>query len=88
MEPQSNRIAAGEDAILECLPPRGTPEPQVQWRKDGHVISIEGRLKLVDGWNLAITDTKPPDDGRYQCIAKNTAGIRESSVAILKIYGN
>jgi roundabout axon guidance receptor 2 len=87
LEPQSTRVAAGEDIVMECAPPKGTPEPQVLWRKDGHTLDVEGRLKLVDGSNLAITDTKPSDDGRYQCVAKNTAGIRESSVAILKVYG-
>lgn len=72
---------------MECSPPRGTPDPQVFWRKDGQTLELGGRLKLVDGMNLAITDAKPADDGRYQCVAKNTAGLRESSVAILTIYG-
>ncbi|KAJ8911147.1 hypothetical protein NQ315_008332 [Exocentrus adspersus] len=85
-EPQSTRVAAGEDIVMECSPPKGTPDPQVSWRKDGQTLTIEGRLKLVDGYNLAITDTKTSDDGRYQCVAKNTAGIRESAVAILKVY--
>lgn len=86
-EPQSNRVAASEDIVLECSPPKGTPEPYVFWRKDGQTLTIEGRLKLVDGYNLAITDTKTSDDGKYQCVAKNTAGVRESAVAVLKVYG-
>lgn len=80
-------VAVGEDVILECGPPRGTPEPQVTWRKDGHTLEIGGRLKLVDGFNLAITDARSSDDGRYQCVAKNTAGVRESAVALLKVHG-
>lgn len=86
-EPQSNQVAAGEDIVLECSPPKGTPEPQVFWRKDGQTLPVEGRLKLVDGYNLAITDTKTSDDGKYQCVAKNSAGMRESAVAVLKVYG-
>uniref|UniRef100_A0A6P7FXH9 Roundabout homolog 1-like n=1 Tax=Diabrotica virgifera virgifera TaxID=50390 RepID=A0A6P7FXH9_DIAVI len=85
-EPQSSRVAAGEDIVLECSPPKGVPEPQVFWRKDGQTLSVDGRLKLVDGYNLAITDTKTSDDGKYQCVAKNTAGVRESAAAILKVY--
>lgn len=88
LEPQSTRIAAGEDVILECGPPKGTPEPQVTWRKDGHTLEIEGRLKLVDGSSLAITDARSSDDGRYQCVARNTVGVRESTVALLKVHGN
>lgn len=80
-------MAAGEDTVLECAPPKGTPEPQITWRKDGQTLEIGGRFKLVDGWNLAITNTEISDDGRYQCIAKNVAGARESSVAVLKVFG-
>lgn len=87
LEPQSTRVAAGEDALLECGPPRGTPEPQVTWKKDGQTLEIEGRLRLVDGSSLAITDARSSDDGRYQCVAKNTAGVRESAVALLKVHG-
>lgn len=87
LEPQNGRVATGEDIIMECAPPRGTPEPKAYWRKDGQMLTPSGRIKLVDGYNLAITDAKLSDDGRYQCVAKNTAGIRESSVATLKVYG-
>lgn len=87
IEPQSTRVAAGEDIVLECSPPRGTPEPQVMWRKDGRTLDLGGRLKIVDGSSLAITDARTTDDGRYQCVARNTAGIRESAVAVLKVHG-
>ncbi|KAF5269632.1 hypothetical protein FQR65_LT05971, partial [Abscondita terminalis] len=86
LEPQSARVAAGEDVLLECGPPRGTPEPQVTWRKDGHTLDLDKRLRLVDGSSLAITDARPSDDGRYQCVARNTAGIRESAIAVLKVH--
>ncbi|KAG6448054.1 hypothetical protein O3G_MSEX005292 [Manduca sexta] len=43
-------------------------------------------MHLVDGGNLVIQDARQTDAGRYQCIARNAAGTRESAVATLKIH--
>ncbi|BES96070.1 Roundabout, axon guidance receptor, homolog [Nesidiocoris tenuis] len=87
-EPQNLRVAQGETALLECGPPRGHPEPTVIWKRNGHVIDFDSnkRMRLVDGANLAIQDVRQNDDGKYQCVAKNTVGIRESAVALLRVH--
>lgn len=89
LEPTNTRVAQGETALMECGPPRGTPEPIVSWRKNGQTLDLSGskRIRLVDGGNLAIQDARQGDDGRYQCIVRNPAGVRESSVAYLKVHG-
>ncbi|XP_037958391.1 protein sax-3 [Teleopsis dalmanni] len=86
--PQNMRYAQGANAIMECGAPRGFPEPQISWRKNGQTMNLNGnkRIQIVDGGNLAIQDARQSDDGRYQCVAKNVAGTRESATAYLKVH--
>ncbi|KYN23374.1 Roundabout like protein 2 [Trachymyrmex cornetzi] len=87
-EPQNTRVAAGETALLECGPPRGHPEPTLHWKRNGHIIDLEAtkRITLVDGGNLMISDVRPADQGKYQCIAENMVGTKESAVAVLTVH--
>ncbi|XP_075217906.1 roundabout homolog 1-like [Lycorma delicatula] len=87
-EPENLRVAQGDTALLLCGPPKGHPEPVVTWRKNGQTLDLENskRIRIVDGGNLAIQDVRQSDDGRYQCVAKNAVGIRESKTAQLRIY--
>ncbi|OWR47144.1 putative roundabout [Danaus plexippus plexippus] len=88
LEPVTSQTAQGETVILECSPPRGSPEPTVYWKKDGQILHFDGdsRMHLVDGGSLVIQDATQTDAGRYQCIARNAAGTRESSIATLRIH--
>lgn len=89
LEPQNTRVAQGETALLECAGPKGSPEPQITWKKNGQKIEFEHskRIRIVDGANLAIQDTRQSDEGQYQCVAKNIVGMRESAPAFLKVHG-
>lgn len=116
--------------MLECGPPRGNPEPTLQWKKvsyaqtkskkekknckkidcknvvqfqDGILLDFDetrggnaiqlnsnpvARMRIVDAGNLLINDVRPVDEGRYQCIASNMVGTRESASAKLTVQGS
>ncbi|XP_054715413.1 roundabout homolog 2-like [Uloborus diversus] len=87
LSPKPVRAAMGESAILECVPPRGHPEPTVRWRKDSEVVGVGGgRFRLVGPGNLVIGDVRQSDEGLYRCLAENLAGMRESPPAALTVH--
>ncbi|XP_072144305.1 roundabout homolog 1-like isoform X1 [Dermacentor andersoni] len=85
--PKSVHAAAGDSATLECVPPRGHPEPTVTWFKDGvQVQPGTGRVRLLAQGALLIADVRPSDQGRYVCRAANMLGTRDSPSALLSVH--
>ncbi|XP_045626988.1 hemicentin-2 [Ursus americanus] len=66
---------AGENASLPC-PARGTPKPQVTWRKGPSSEPLRGRpgLEVLDDGSLFLASVSPSDSGDYECQATNEAG--------------
>ncbi|XP_077483590.1 roundabout homolog 2-like isoform X2 [Amblyomma americanum] len=85
--PKSLRVAAGDSATLECVPPRGHPEPTVTWFKDGTQVQPgPGRVRLLGHGSLLIADVRPADQGRYVCRAANMLGTRDSPPALISVH--
>ncbi|XP_073909095.1 hemicentin-2 isoform X2 [Castor canadensis] len=67
---------AGENASLPC-PARGTPKPQVMWRKGPSLEPLSGRpgVAVLDDGSLFLSSVSPMDSGDYECQATNEVGL-------------
>uniref|UniRef100_A0A8K9UBR9 Roundabout, axon guidance receptor, homolog 1 (Drosophila) n=1 Tax=Oncorhynchus mykiss TaxID=8022 RepID=A0A8K9UBR9_ONCMY len=83
--PADVMVAAGEPAVLECMPPRGHPEPSISWKKDSANIDDRDERITIRGGKLMITNARKGDAGKYVCVGTNMVGERESEIAELTV---
>uniref|UniRef100_A0A672K516 Roundabout, axon guidance receptor, homolog 2 (Drosophila) n=1 Tax=Sinocyclocheilus grahami TaxID=75366 RepID=A0A672K516_SINGR len=79
-------VAAGEPAILECVPPRGHPEPTIYWKKDKVRIDEKDDRIKIRGGKLMISNTRKSDAGMYICVGTNMVGERDSETAQVTVF--
>ncbi|XP_076590975.1 roundabout homolog 2 isoform X3 [Chaetodon auriga] len=79
-------VAAGEPAVLECVPPRGHPEPTVSWKRNNVRVSTKDDRISMRGGKLMISHTRKNDAGMYVCVGSNMVGERDSDPAELVVY--
>uniref|UniRef100_A0A3Q3LAL2 Roundabout, axon guidance receptor, homolog 2 (Drosophila) n=1 Tax=Labrus bergylta TaxID=56723 RepID=A0A3Q3LAL2_9LABR len=79
-------VAAGEPAILECVPPRGHPEPTIYWKKDKVRIEDKDDRITIRGGKLMISNTRKSDAGMYICVGTNMVGERDSETAQVTVF--
>ncbi|XP_053943004.1 roundabout homolog 3 [Cuculus canorus] len=79
-------VAVGEPAVLECIPPRGHPEPSVSWKKNGAWLSDKDERLTIRGGKLMLASTRKSDAGIYVCVATNVVGERYSQPAELVVF--
>ncbi|XP_019345707.2 roundabout homolog 3 isoform X4 [Alligator mississippiensis] len=79
-------VAAGEPAVMECIPPRGHPEPTISWKKNSIRISDKDERITIRGGKLMMSNTRKSDAGMYICVATNMVGERDSEPAELVVF--
>ncbi|XP_064080611.1 roundabout homolog 2-like [Macrobrachium nipponense] len=86
--PADTVVASGETALLECIPPRGHPEPLVRWRHNGQLIQVPESHKheVVDEGTLVIRQVDQHDGGQYTCEAWNLAGSKTTTPINLYVH--
>lgn len=87
IEPEDVGVLEGGTAILECAPPKGSPPPTTFWKRNGIILELEKleRFSLEGEGTLIIDKVQASDEGEYQCVAKNVAGIKASAKAQLSL---
>ncbi|XP_047735567.1 uncharacterized protein LOC108681749 [Hyalella azteca] len=64
----------------------GIPTPQYAWLKNGEPWEPPpGAVNRTDGvGTITFLDPRPEDEGTYQCVANNSAGVLYTDVAVLR----
>ncbi|KAK2851255.1 hypothetical protein Q5P01_007531 [Channa striata] len=65
-------LMKGEDLMLECIP-QGFPTPKIKWMKMGDMLPSRTKLSKFEKL-LTITAVEEKDQGKYMCMASNSAG--------------
>ncbi|XP_054870170.1 receptor-type tyrosine-protein phosphatase F isoform X14 [Amphiprion ocellaris] len=87
MGPQLKVVEKTRTATMLCAA-SGNPDPEISWFKDMLPVDISssnGRIKQLRSGALQIENSEESDQGKYECVAMNSAGTRYSAPANLYV---
>ncbi|KAM9849037.1 protein tyrosine phosphatase receptor type Fa [Aulostomus maculatus] len=87
MGPQLKVVERTRTATMLCAA-SGNPDPEIFWFKDFLPVDISssnGRIKQLRSGALQIENSEESDQGKYECVAVNSAGTRYSAPANLYV---
>nr|XP_019964257.1 PREDICTED: receptor-type tyrosine-protein phosphatase S-like isoform X3 [Paralichthys olivaceus] len=89
MGPQLKVVERTRTATMLCAA-SGIPDPEISWFKDFLPVdpsTSRGRIKQLRSGALQIENSEETDQGKYECVATNSQGVRYSSPANLYVRG-
>ncbi|XP_072008697.1 receptor-type tyrosine-protein phosphatase delta isoform X38 [Engystomops pustulosus] len=87
MGPQLKVVERTRTATMLCAA-SGNPDPEITWFKDYLPVDTSnsnGRIKQLRSGALQIEQSEEADQGKYECVATNSAGTRYSAPANLYV---
>ncbi|XP_032103149.1 receptor-type tyrosine-protein phosphatase F isoform X17 [Sapajus apella] len=87
MGPQLKVVEKARTATMLCAA-GGNPDPEITWFKDFLPVdpaTSNGRIKQLRSGALQIESSEESDQGKYECVATNSAGTRYSAPANLYV---
>ncbi|KAF8563901.1 hypothetical protein P879_03072 [Paragonimus westermani] len=72
LEPVSTDLTVGKRLVLTCIAPKGKPDPEVYWLKDGKRVNRETfpQMLINDYDHLIVENVTMHDGGNYTCVAE------------------
>ncbi|KAM4773570.1 receptor-type tyrosine-protein phosphatase F isoform 12-T13 [Cyanocitta cristata] len=87
MGPQLKVVEKARTATMLCAA-SGNPDPEISWFKDFLPVDTatsNGRIKQLRSGALQIENSEESDQGKYECVATNSAGTLYSAPANLYV---
>uniref|UniRef100_A0A2K5W5L7 Peroxidasin like n=1 Tax=Macaca fascicularis TaxID=9541 RepID=A0A2K5W5L7_MACFA len=72
--PQDTSVEVGKNINISCHA-QGEPQPIITWNKESVQITESGKFHVDGEGTLTIYDAGFPDQGRYECVARNSFGL-------------
>ncbi|KAM3932563.1 peroxidasin homolog isoform 2-T2 [Leptodactylus fuscus] len=79
--PSDMTAEVGSEVHIPCSS-QGDPLPVITWNKDGIQVTESGKFHISPNGYLAIRDVGPADQGRYECVARNSIGYSATSMVL------
>uniref|UniRef100_A0A8C3TFJ7 Peroxidasin like n=1 Tax=Chelydra serpentina TaxID=8475 RepID=A0A8C3TFJ7_CHESE len=79
--PQDISAEVGKNVEIPCSA-YGEPQPTISWSKTGVQITESGKFHVNSDGTLTIRDLGQADQGRYECVARNSFGLATTSMVL------
>uniref|UniRef100_A0A669F240 Titin n=1 Tax=Oreochromis niloticus TaxID=8128 RepID=A0A669F240_ORENI len=78
-------VKAGDDLKID-VPFRGRPQPEVCWKKDGHMLKQTTRVNVLNSKTsskIVIKDATKEDVGKYVITLTNSVGTKSAEISVI-----
>ncbi|KAM8809372.1 peroxidasin homolog [Eudromia elegans] len=79
--PSDMTVEVGSNVQIPCSA-QAEPEPVITWNKDGVQVTESGKFHVSPEGFLTIRDVGTADEGRYECVARNSIGYSSVSMVL------